>query len=248
MARVVIFGANSAMAAAAAREWIARGDSLFLIGRNPQKLRATVEDLEVRKAPDQIGASALADLTDRARHADLIREVRETLGGLDVALIAHGSLPDQKACQGSVDAMLAEMDANALSVISLLTLLANLFEAERKGAIAVIGSVAGDRGRQSNYVYGAAKGMVAIYCQGLRNRLFRSGVTVTLIKPGLVDTPMTAKFEKNGPLWAEPRAIGKIIVRAVTRGDGEVYAPGFWRWIMLAVRNIPEWLFKRMRM
>jgi hypothetical protein len=248
MSRIAIFGATSAIAAAAAREWIARGDSLFLIGRNPEKLQAIVDDLKVRKSADQIVGFATADLCERTRHPDLLMEARQALGGLDVVLIAQGSLPDQKACEFSVEATLAEIDANALSVISLATLAAIDFERRRQGAIVIIGSVAGDRGRQSNYVYGAAKGMVAIFCQGLRNRLAKSGVSVTLIKPGFVDTPMTAGFDKKGFLWAQPAAIGKLIVHATARGADEVYAPAFWAPIMMVIKAIPERAFKRLKL
>jgi hypothetical protein len=248
MAKIAIFGATSAIAAAAAREFCARGDSLFLIGRNGQKLQAIVEDLSVRKGADQIVASATADLCVRALHAGLLAQAREKLGGLDVVLIAQGSLPDQKACEASVEATLAEIDTNALSVISLATLAGNDFERQRQGAIVVIGSVAGDRGRQSNYVYGAAKGMVAIFCQGLRNRLAKSGVTVTLIKPGFVDTPMTAAFDHKGFLWAQPGAIGKLIVCATARGADEVYTPAFWGLIMRVIMAIPERVFKRLKL
>lgn len=246
MAKIVIFGATSAIAAACAREWIARGDDLFLVGRNPNKLNAIMSDLAVRKGPDQIVAASRADLNDLSLHEPLVAQARQALGGIDVALIAHGSLPDQKACAASVETTMAEIKTNALSAISLLTLLANAFEREGKGTLAVIGSVAGDRGRQSNYVYGAAKGMLAIYLQGLRNRLAKSGVSVLTIKPGFVDTPMTADLKKGGPLWATPQSVARGIVRAVSRKADVVYLPGFWRAIMLVIRAIPERIFKKL--
>jgi short-subunit dehydrogenase len=248
MARIAIFGATSAIAAAAAREWIALGAHLFLVGRSAEKLAAIVADLDVRKGAGQIVASATADLDDHSRHAALLAQARAALGGLDTVLIAQGTLPDQKACEASVAATMQAIETNALSAISLATLAANLFEAERKGAIVVIGSVAGDRGRQSNYVYGAAKGFVAIFCQGLRNRLSRSGVSVTLVKPGFVDTPMTAGFQKKGLLWAEPRTLGRLIVRAAARGADEVYAPWFWFAILAVIKAIPERAFKRLKL
>ena len=139
-----------------------------------------------------------------------------------------------------------EIETNALSLISLATLAANRFEAEKRGVIAAIASVAGDRGRASNYVYGAAKGMVAIFLSGLRNRLARSGVAVVTIKPAFVDTPMTASFEKKGLLWAKPDAVAAGIVRAIDRRADVVYLPGFWRLIMLVIRHIPEAAFKRL--
>jgi decaprenylphospho-beta-D-erythro-pentofuranosid-2-ulose 2-reductase len=154
-------------------------------------------------------------------------------------LIAHGTLPDQGACQASFDTARREFEVNALSVLSLLTLAANRFEQQRSGTIAVISSVAGERGRQSNYLYGAAKGAVSLFLQGLRNRLSKSGVQVVTILPGFVDTPMTADFPK-GPLWAQPDAVARDIVRAIEGGRDVLYTPWFWRWIMLIIRTIPE--------
>lgn len=246
MSKIAIFGATSAIATACARRWVAQGDSLFLIGRDPDKLRALVDDLNVRKSVEQNVASTTADLDDLSRHESLLAEAQAALGGLDVVLIAHGSLPDQKACEASIDRSLAEIHTNALSAISIAALAANLFEPAGRGTIAVIGSVAGDRGRQSNYVYGAAKGMVAIFLQGLRNRLARSGVAVVTIKPGFVDTPMTAGVAKKGLLWAQPDGVARGIVAAISRRRDVVYLPGFWRLIMLIITHVPERIFKRM--
>ena len=244
MSKVAIFGANSAIAAAVARRLVARGDSLFLVARNAGILEALKQDLGVRGAGAV--ASAVADLNDLAGHEALFDEAEAALGGLDVVLVAHGDLPDQKACEASVEATLAAFQTNALSAISLAAIAANRFEAQRSGVIAVIGSVAGDRGRQSNYVYGASKGFVAIFLEGLRNRLGKADVAVVTIKPGFVDTPMTAAFEKKGLLWAKPDAVSAGIVKAIDRGAAVVYLPGFWRLIMLVIRHIPEFLFKRL--
>jgi short-subunit dehydrogenase len=175
----------------------------------------------------------------------MLEAATSALGGLDVALIAHGTLPDQKACEASVALTLKEIDNNGLSVVALATLLGEKFEAQGHGTLAVIGSVAGDRGRQSNYVYGAAKGMVSLFLQGLRNRLAKKGVQVLTIKPGFVDTPMTASFPK-GALWAQPDDIARGILRAIGQGKDVVYLPGFWRLIMLIIRHVPERIFKRL--
>ena len=166
---------------------------------------------------------------------------------MDLALIAHGSLPDQARCSVSVDDTLEALRINGTSVISLLTCLTPVFEAQRSGTIAVISSVAGDRGRQSNYAYGAAKGMVSVFMQGLRNRLTPHGVHVLTIKPGLVDTPMTASFKK-GFLWATPDRVGADIVRAIDRRKDVLYTPWFWRLVMLAICAVPETLFKRLKL
>ena len=200
--------------------------------------------MTVRRAERVHGA--VADLDDLSRHAALLDEAAKALGGLDVVLIAHGSLPIQQICEASVEATMREVSTNALSVISLATLAANRFENERRGTIAFIGSVAGDRGRQSNYVYGAAKGMAAIFFEGLRNRLAKANVAVVTIKPGFVATPMTAHLDRNGPLWASAERVGAGVVRAIDHHADVAYLPGFWRLIMLAIRHIPEQIFKRM--
>ena len=241
--RILIIGATSAIAEAAARQWATRGDALFLVGRRRQKLDDIAADLKVRGAT-KAGVFEM-DATDVAAHAVMLDAAVAELGGLDVALIAHGTLPDQKACETSVELSLREIDNNGLSVIALCTLLGNHFESQGGGSIAVISSVAGDRGRQSNYVYGAAKGMVTRFLQGLRNRLAKKGVQVLTIKPGFVDTPMTAAFKK-GALWAQPGDVARGIIAAIDTGRDEVYLPGFWRLIMLVIRHIPEFIFKKL--
>ncbi|MCK2042210.1 SDR family oxidoreductase [Chromohalobacter sp. TMW 2.2308] len=244
--RVILFGATSAIAEQTARQLVAQGASLYCVGRNRDKLMALIDDLKVRASDHQQIDGDVADLTDSDQHARLIDAGERALGGIDGVLIAHGTLPNQQACQADVTQTRQEIETNALSVISLLTLLANRLEQQQYGVIAVISSVAGDRGRQSNYVYGAAKGMVTLFLQGLRNRLAKSNVDVVTIKPGFVDTPMTAELDKGGPLWAKPEQIAKGIIKAMQKGKGEVYLPWFWWGIMLIIKHIPEAIFKRM--
>jgi decaprenylphospho-beta-D-erythro-pentofuranosid-2-ulose 2-reductase len=244
MKRILIVGATSAIAEATARLWAKQGHRLYLIGRNEERLRAIAADLRIRGAESTFAAPL--DVNDFARHPAAIDDAIAALGGLDVALIAHGSLGDQKACERDFALALQEINTNAISVISLLTHLANRLEAQGHGTLAAISSVAGDRGRQSNYVYAAAKGAVTIFLQGLRNRLFRSGVHVLTIKPGFVDTPMTAALPKGGPLWAKPEAIAVAIDRGVRRRADEIYAPAFWRLIMAVIKGLPSAVIKRM--
>ena len=244
--RVIIFGATSAIAEQTARQLVAQGASLYCIGRNSEKLTALLDDLRVRGNDDQRIDGSVVDLTDSDQHARLIKATEQMLGGIDGVLIAHGSLPDQQACQADAALTRQEIETNATSVIGLLTILANRLECQRHGVIAVITSVAGDRGRQSNYVYGAAKGMVTLFLQGMRNRLTKANVDVVTIKPGFVDTPMTAEFDKSGPLWAQPEQIAKGIIKAMQRGRGEVYLPWFWWGVMRIITSIPEVIFKRM--
>lgn len=241
--KILIIGATSAIAHETAKCFAKDGAELFLVGRSSEKLASVQNDLKVRGA--KRAESYVLDISQLDRHQEMIQSAIETLDGLDMALIAHGTLGDQRLSQENVAKTLEEFTTNCTSVISLLTLLANYFEPRKCGCIAVISSVAGDRGRQSNYVYGAAKGAVTAFLQGLRGRLAKSGVAVVTIKPGFVDTPMTASIRK-GPLFASPRKVGAGIYHAMLKGKEVVYLPWFWRPIMLIVKSIPEPVFKKL--
>lgn len=243
MQKILIIGATSAIAEACAKRFAAQGHSLYLLARNSSRLESLAQDLRVRGATSVHCARFEANALET--HQALLEQVKTELNGLDRVLIAHGTLSDQQACEQSVELTLQELQTNALSVIALLTLLANHFEQQRHGSIAVIGSVAGDRGRQSNYIYGTAKGALSIFLQGMRNRLHKSGVQVLTIKPGFVDTPMTVSFPK-GPLWATPEKVALDIDNAIEKKKDVLYTPGFWILIMLIIKSIPERLFKRL--
>jgi len=244
MQRVLIIGATSAIAQATARMIASRGEALFLVGRRADALSAIADDLRVRGAA-QVGTQIL-DLNRIELQGEMLSRAAETLGGLDVALIAYGTLSDQKACERSVELTLQEFHTNALSVISLLTHLANHFEEKRHGTIAVITSVAGDRGRGSNYVYGSAKASVTAFLSGLRQRLHPFGVCVLTVKPGYVDSPMTAQFKK-GLLWARPDTVARGIATALDKRKSVVYLPRFWWIIMKLITLAPERLFRSLK-
>jgi decaprenylphospho-beta-D-erythro-pentofuranosid-2-ulose 2-reductase len=234
---VVIIGATSAIAQEVAKLYATAGASLFLVARDESKLRAVAADLRVRGA---VGVETfVADLADRSRDTDIVAAA----GAPDLVLIAHGSLPDQRTVERDAAAQVAEFELNATSIIALTAHFANVLEQNRRGTLAVIGSVAGDRGRRSNYIYGAAKAAVHAFCEGLRGRLAESGVNVVLIKPGWVDTPMTSGMKKN-PLFASAASVAKGIERAIAKGQGTVYVPGYWRWISLLVQMLPAKLVK----
>ena len=243
---ILIIGATSAIAQATLRLYAEAQDNLYLLGRNTEQLETIAADASVRGANEV--HTAVLDVNQFDTHKTTLQNVFETFSTLDIVLIAHGTLPDQKACEQDVHLTMTELSTNGISTLSLLTLLANQFEQQQKGTIAVITSVAGDRGRQSNYVYGAAKGMVSLFLQGLRNRLYPHHVQVLDIKPGFVDTPMTANFKK-GALWAKPEKIATHIVKAIDKNQSKtLYTPFFWAGIMLVIRSIPEIIFKRLKL
>jgi short-subunit dehydrogenase len=245
MQRILIVGATSAIAEATARLFASRGDAIFLTGRSESRLQAIAADLKVRGAA--LAEAHVLEARAMDRYPAMLQAATEQLGGLDAALIAHGTLSDQLACQSSVELLREEFDINAISVMALCTLLAEQFQSQGHGVIAVISSVAGDRGRQSNYVYGAAKAAVTAFTSGLRQRLYPRGVRVVTIKPGFVSTPMTAAFKK-GALWATPAKVAADIARAMDRGTPVLYTPWFWRPIMWVIRSVPETVFRRLRL
>jgi decaprenylphospho-beta-D-erythro-pentofuranosid-2-ulose 2-reductase len=241
--RVVIVGAGSALAHEAAKMFARDGADIFLVGRSADKLAMVADDLKVRGAKNV--ETFVLDLNEMDRHEELLQQVIASFGGMDALLVAHGTLGDQKQCELSIAETLQELNTNAISVISLLTISANYFEQHKRGCIAVISSVAGDRGRASNYVYGTAKAAVSTFLQGLRGRLAKSGVAVVTIKPGTVSTPMTAHM-KQGLLFAQPNVVGVGIYEAMKKRKDVVYLPGYWQVIMFVIKSIPESIFKRL--
>ncbi len=242
---ILIVGATSAIAEATARIFANHGDRLYLVARNRDRVNAVAQDLKVRGAA--LVEVEVMDVNDLHLHEPMIERAASVLGELHAVLLAHGTLPDQKNCERSFTDTLEAFNTNCLSVISLLTHVSTRLARQRHGTIAVISSVAGDRGRQSNYVYGAAKATLNVFLQGLRNRLYFDEVHVVTIKPGFVDTPMTANFKK-GFLWASPQSVARGIYSAVERKRDVVYLPWFWRWIMLVIKSVPEGVFKRLRL
>jgi short-subunit dehydrogenase len=245
MRQVAIFGATSGIAIETARCMALCGDGFFLVARDQKKLDALAQDLRARGAASV--ATATGDLSELSSLAGLFDSAKAALPALDTVLVAHGTLPDQKRCEQDFSMAEAEIRVNFLSAAALASHAANIFEKQGKGTIAVITSVAGDRGRQSNYVYGSAKGGLGIFLQGLRNRLAKSGVQVITIKPGFVDTPMTAGMKK-GPLFASAAAVGSGIVKAIDKRRNVVYLPSFWWIIMTIIKLIPETIFKRLKL
>jgi len=240
---LLIFGATSAIAQAVARLAAARGDKIFLVGRDQGKLAILAKDLETRSG--QAAGFAVVSFLEKSSVDAILESASKFLGRIDLVLIAHGLLPDQALCVENWTEAEANFQVNLLSPAMIAEASAHLLAKQGRGTLLVIGSVAGDRGRKSNYYYGAAKGGLERVVQGLRARMHAFGVRVVLIKPGFVDTPMTAHLRK-GLLFAQPETVAKIILRRAQSGGETVYAPWFWYGIMTIIKFIPERIFKKL--
>lgn len=233
------------MAEHCARIW-AQGKAvdLILIGRDTGRVERVAADLRVRSPGSGIEVVRSDFLAPNA-----IRETVDAIvaqGNVDVVLIAHGSLPEQSACQERLELCREALEVNGVSPVLFAEAFATHMAKANRGTLALIGSVAGDRGRRSNYVYGAAKGMVTRYAQGLQHRFAGSAVKVVLIKPGPTDTPMTAHLKGKGPKMASVEEVAEAIVQSVERGQSVVYVPGKWRVIMMIIRHLPQFVFNKM--
>lgn len=242
MKKIVVLGALSEIAEATCRLYAAEGARLLLTGRSEERLQAVAGDLRVRGA-DEVRVEAL-DLATADAEACLERWDKE-LGGVDLVLLAYGVLGDQRSLEKDLAAAAALIDVNFRSAALWCLAAANLFERQCSGTLAVIGSVAGDRGRQSNALYGATKGGLGILVQGLAHRLAKRGATAVLVKPGFVDTAMTAHIPNKGALWSSPDKLARIIHKAAESRAPVVYAPGYWRLIMSVIRSVPPQIFHR---
>jgi decaprenylphospho-beta-D-erythro-pentofuranosid-2-ulose 2-reductase len=243
--KVLLLGATSAIAQETARLLAADGDRLFLVGRSADRLGVVAKDLELRGAAQV--ECLTADLDETSGHDAIVERAAASLSGIDTVILAYGIMGDQKECERDYSAAERVLRTNLLSAISLLTRVAERLEEAGTGTIVAISSPAGDRGRQSNYVYGASKGGLSVFLQGLRNRLYPRGVRVVTVKPGFVNTPMTAHLEQ-GPLFVQPAIVAGGIHRAITGGGDVRYLPWFWWPIMTVIRLVPEPLFKRLKL
>jgi decaprenylphospho-beta-D-erythro-pentofuranosid-2-ulose 2-reductase len=244
--KYLVIGATSGIAEATCRIWAAQGANIFLIARSGEKLAAMAGDLTTRGAA--FVDTAVADLDDLEHHAELMAHAVTQLGGLDVAYLAVGVLGDQP--QAEVDAAHAEqiLHTNLTAPVSMLTWLANFCVKQGRGTIAVLSSVAGDRGRKSNYVYGASKAGLTAFVDGLRNRVDREGVAVLTIKPGPVKTAMTAGMKGNEK-FADPNKVAKTIADSIAAGKGGILnVPGIWWPIMTVIKAIPDSVFKKLNL
>ena len=244
MNKIVVLGATSGIALEVQRLLARQGCELLLVARSPQRLAELQADLAVWGAPQVLTYSA--DLVSIQQHAAIFEFALHNFPDFDTVLLAYGCMHNQKDCETSVDVLLEELQVNFVSATAILTLFAADLERRRSGCVAAITSVAGDRGRRSNYVYGSAKGALSLFLQGLRSRLHPAGVRVITIKPGPVQTAMTDHLP-NSARFADPEQVARDIVGALERRSPDVlYTPRVWRYVMTAVRQIPETIFKRL--
>ena len=243
--RILVLGATSGIAEACIRLWANRGDALYLVARNEDKLAVVAADARTRGA-SHVG-SAVANLDDTNAHPEVLAHAINSLGGLDVAFLALGVLGDQGDAEKNFGTADQILHTNFVAPVSLLTWLANYTAQRHAGTLAVLSSVAGERGRKSNYVYGSSKAGLTAFVDGLRNRIDRDGVKVMTIKPGPVKTAMTEGM-KGSAKFADVEAVAASLVKAIDRGDDVVYVPGIWRVIMAVIRAIPERVFKKMNL
>ena len=246
--RILVLGATSGIAEATIRIWANRGESLFLIGRNPERLNAVAADARTRGA--HFVETAVADLDNTAQHPELLAHAINALGGLDVAYVAVGVLGDQSRAERNFADTGHILHTNLVAPASLLTWLANYCAQRHSGTLAVLTSVAGERGRKSNYIYGSSKAGLSVFVDGLRNRVDREGVRVITIKPGPVKTAMTEGMRGESK-FADVNKVAATIVKSIDKGPkgaDVLYVPGIWRIIMAVIRIIPERVFKKMNL
>ena len=243
---VVVLGATSAMARAIASEFAQRGYNVLVGARDQEENERIAADIRIRW---DVGVAALPfDAQDIASHAAFFTQCHSLMGDhIEGLIVCFGWMPNQVAAQADFQLARTTIDINFSGVASITERFAADFESRRRGFIAVVSSVAGDRGRQSNYFYGAAKAGLTAYLQGLRNRLFHANVTVLTIKPGFVDTKMAYGLP-NLMLVATPERVARDIFRAIHKRKNVLYTPWFWRGIMKVFVHVPESIFKRMRL
>jgi short-subunit dehydrogenase len=245
MKKILIIGATSAIAQHCARLWVqGQVTDMTLVGRDAERLDQVAADLRVR-SPQSVIRMVISNFLDPEAIQGTVAGIFAR-GTVDVVLIAHGSLPNQIECQDDLEMCRGALEVNGISPVLFAEEIAKHMSQANCGTLALIGSVAGDRGRKSNYVYGAAKGLVTRYAQGLQHRFAGTGVKVVLIKPGPTDTPMTAHLKGQGPKMASVDCVAQKIIDAVDRGQATVYAPGKWSVIMMMIRHLPGFIFNKL--
>lgn len=240
---IVIVGATSGIAEQCARIWIQESAlMLTLVGRDKNKTQALADDLAVRN-PSATIKVVTTDFLSPKEIAQSVETICATTP-VAIALIAHGSLPDQQQCQQDLKFNQHTLEVNGISPVLFAEAFATQMEKAQQGSLALIGSVAGDRGRKSNYVYGSAKGLVTRYAQGLQHRFADTPIKIVLIKPGPTATAMTAHLPQRGLASAE--AVAATIVQGIAQGKAVIYAPKKWAVIMMIIIHLPAFIFNKL--
>jgi short-subunit dehydrogenase len=241
MKQLLIVGAKSDIAKAVATTYAKNGFNITLSGRKIDETERFANDLRIRYGIE-VSLTEL-DLSDTASHENFYNALEPKPDGV---VVAAGYMVDQEVAQNSLDETLNTINVNFTGAVSLLNIIANDFEQKKEGFIIGISSVAGDRGRKANYIYGAAKAGFSAYLSGLRNRLFESGVKVLTVKPGFVNTKMTQGLDLPEKLTAQPSEVAEDIYNAQQNAKDILYTKWIWRYVMLIITHIPEFIFKKL--
>jgi len=243
MKRILVLGGYSGIAQKVEEKWAHKGASFYLVGRDHSKLEV------VRNHLKTLGANEVfieqMDLTNLNEHRNILQRAINSLNGLDLLFVCYGILPNQKELEKEPIKIVENYNINTISLIHFVTIVANYFESKKTGTIAVVTSVAGERGRKSNFFYGSAKACVDVYLQGLRHKLSSSNIKIITIKPGVVDTPMTKDLDKK-LLIASPEKVATDIIRGIDKGQLVIYTPWYWKYIMLIIKLLPQKIFNRL--
>ena len=237
----MIIGASSAIAEHCARLWARKSADFLLVGRDLARIQRVADDLRVRSPQSDIQIVQI-DFLDVEAIATLAQQAAQS--AIDIVLIAHGDLPVQQNCEQDLHQAQAALQVNGLSPALFAEAFAKQLAQQGRGTLALIGSVAGDRGRKANYVYGAGKGMLERYAQGLQHRFATTGIKIVLIKPGPTATPMTAHLPSGG--LAKVDQVAHAIIKAIESGKPVAYVPAKWQLIMLIVQHLPRWIFHKL--
>lgn len=243
---LLVLGGNSAIAKSIAEKFASDKTDIFFAGRNIAEQERIANDFRLRYGINTW--SGRFDAKDYGGHEQFLSDVLKVMPSVENVIVAFGMLGEQQKAAVDFDHALQIYQVNFMGSVSILTHLSNYLKEKRKGGIIVISSIAGDRGRQSNYIYGSAKGGLSVYCQGLRNELSKYNVNLMTVKPGFVDTPMTYGLKMPKLLLSSPEKVGRIVYKSFRKKKDIVYAPSYWRYIMMIIRSIPEKFFKKLNL
>ncbi len=243
MKHIIILGATSGISQAVAKKLIAEDVCFHLVARNEEKLNIVAADL-VSRGCNSV-KSYLLDFNNMSRHAEVVKQISSNAEVIDTLFVCFGIMHSQQDCENDVSKTIEQLNSNYTSAVSLLVLFSQAMAKQNSGNIAVVTSVAGDRGRKSNFIYGSAKAGLGIFLEGLRYKLYEQGINVLTIKPGFVDSPMTVDIKK-GALWATTEQVAKHIVKGIEKNKSVIYVPPFWFLIMVIIKLIPAFIFRKL--